>query len=136
MKPRLTIFEPSESGPPYDAELCDSFITCLMWQGRRGTARRVFNRALDQIRRRMPRTDPLEVLTQAVENVKPSVEMRSKRVSGAIYEVPTQVTKTRQRSLAIRWIIGAARSKKTGPMYFRLADEIMAAYRRDSKSLK
>jgi small subunit ribosomal protein S7 len=67
--------------------------------------------------------------------VKPTVEVRSKRVGGATYQVPMQVNRTRQRSLAIRWIIGAARAKVGRPMSLRLADEFMAAYRREGEAM-
>jgi small subunit ribosomal protein S7 len=96
---------------------------------------RCFYGAMDQIKKRMPDADPIEVFTQAVEHVKPSVEVRSKRVGGATYQVPMQVNKTRQRSLAIRWIIGAARGKAGRPMFLRLADELMSAYRREGEAM-
>ena len=91
--------------------------------------------ALDQIKKRMPDAEPLDVFTQAVEHVKPTVEVRSKRVGGATYQVPMQVNKTRQRSLAIRWIINAARGKTGRPMFLRLADELLAAYRREGEAM-
>jgi small subunit ribosomal protein S7 len=106
-----------------------------MWQGKKATAQRIFYNALDQIKKRMPDTSPIDVFTQAVEHVKPTVEVRSKRVGGATYQVPMQVGKTRQRSLAIRWIIGAARSKAGRPMHLRLAEEFMAAFRREGEAM-
>jgi small subunit ribosomal protein S7 len=69
-----------------------------------------------------------------VENIKPPIEVRSKRVGGATYQVPMQVNKTRQQSLSIRWIVGATRAKKGRPSYLRLADELMAAYRREGEA--
>jgi len=121
--------------PRFGNELVSKFINCLMWQGKKATAMRVFYGAMDQIKRRMPDADPLEVFVQAVEHVKPSVEVRSKRVGGATYQVPMQVNKKRQQSLAIRWIINAARGKAGRPMYLRLADELMAAYRREGEAM-
>src|SRR5580765_6608493 len=99
----------------YGSKLASKFINCLMWQGKKATAERIFYGALDQIKKRMPDANPIEVFTQAVEHVKPTVEVRSKRVGGATYQVPMQVNKTRQQSLSIRWIIGAARSKAGRP---------------------
>ena len=90
---------------------------------------------MDQIKKRMPDLEPIDVFTQAVEHVKPTVEVRSKRVGGATYQVPMQVNRTRQQSLAIRWIIGAARSKAGRPMFLRLSDELMAAYRREGEAM-
>lgn len=121
--------------PVYNSKLVSKFINCLMWQGKKATAQRIFYQAMEQIRSRLKDVDPLEVFTQAVENVKPPIEVRSKRVGGANYQVPMQVNKTRQQSLSIRWIIGAARAKTGRPMYLRLADELIAAYRREGEAM-
>src|SRR5215468_9362399 len=119
----------------FNSKLAAKFINCLMWEGKKATAQRIFYGALDQIKKRMPDAEPLDVFTQAVEHVKPTVEVRSKRVGGATYQVPMQVNRNRQQSLAIRWIIGAARGKAGRPMYLRLADELMAAYRREGEAM-
>src|SRR5215208_236369 len=120
--------------PIYGSDLASKFINCLMWGGKKATAMRIFYGAMNQIKKRIPDANPIDVFTSAVENVKPSVEVRSKRVGGATYQVPMQVGKGRQRSLAIRWIIGAARGKSGRPMFLRLADELMAAYRREGEA--
>ena len=121
--------------PIYGSELASKFINCLMYGGKKATAMRVFYGAMDQIKRRMPDINPIEVFSIAVENVKPSVEVRSKRVGGATYQVPMAVNKKRQQSLAIRWILGASRGKSGRPMFLRLADELMAAYRREGEAM-
>lgn len=121
--------------PVYGSKLASKFVNCLMWEGKKSTAERIFYGALDQIKKRMPDASPIDVFTQAVEHVKPTVEVRSKRVGGATYQVPMQVNRTRQQSLSIRWIIGAARSKKGRPMHLCLADELMAAYRREGEAM-
>lgn len=121
--------------PRYNSLLASKFINCLMWQGKKATAQRIFYGAMDQIKRRMPDADPIEIFTQAVENVKPPVELRSRRVGGATYQVPMQVNPTRKQSLALRWIIGAARNKTGKPMALRLADELLAAYRREGEAM-
>ena len=87
------------------------------------------------IQRRLPDENPIDVFTRAVENVKPIIEVRSKRVGGATYQVPMQVNKTRQQSLSLRWLINAARSKAGRPMFLRLADELMSAYRREGEAM-
>jgi len=135
MGKRTASAETLKPDPRFHNELVSKFINCLMWQGKKSTAMRVFYGAMDQIKRRMPDADPLEVFVQAVEHVKPSVEVRSKRVGGATYQVPMQVNKKRQQSLAIRWVINAARSKSGRPMFLRLADELMAAYRREGEAM-
>ena len=121
--------------PVFGSKLASKFINCLMWQGKKATAQRIFYGALDQIKKRMPDANPIDVFTQAVEHVKPSVEVRSKRVGGATYQVPMQVNRTRQQSLAIRWLIIAARGKKGRAMYMKLAEEFMAAYRREGEAM-
>jgi len=120
--------------PRYGSKLASKFINCLMWGGKKPTAMRVFYGALNQIKKRMPDADPIEIFTQAVENIKPTVEVRSKRVGGATYQVPMQVNRIRQQSLALRWIIGSARGKKGRPMHLKLADELMSAYRREGEA--
>ena len=124
-----------KADPRYNSVLASKFINCLMWQGKKATAQRIFYNALDQIKKRMPDANPIDVFTQAVENVKPTVEVRSKRVGGATYQVPMQVNRTRQQSLSIRWLINASRGKKGRPMFLRLSDELMAAYRREGEAM-
>src|SRR5215813_14188939 len=119
----------------FNSKLASKFVNCLMWQGKKATATRIFYDALDQIKKRIPDADPIKVFEDAVENVKPTVEVRSKRVGGATYQVPMQVNRVRQQSLAIRWIIGAARGKAGRPMFQRLAEELMAAYRREGEAM-
>src|SRR5437660_7132385 len=119
----------------YNSLLASKFLNCLMWDGKKATAQRCFYGALDQIKKRMADVNPIDVFTQAVEHVKPSVEVRSRRVGGATYQVPMQVNRTRQQSLSIRWIIGAARAKKGRPTHLSLAEELMAAYRREGEAM-
>jgi small subunit ribosomal protein S7 len=113
--------------------LAGKFINCLMLDGKKTTAQRVFYDALDEIERRKEVTDqsPIEVFEGAVENVKPYIEVRSKRVGGASYQVPMQVNRIRQQSLAMRWILGAVRDKKGRPMHLKLADEFLSAYKKE-----
>lgn len=119
----------------YNSILASKFINSLMWSGKKATATRIFYDALDQIKKRIPDVNPIDVFTQAVENVKPSVEVRSRRVGGANYQVPMPVRGHRQQSLSIRWLIGASRGKKGKPMFQCLADELMAAYRREGEAM-
>jgi small subunit ribosomal protein S7 len=119
----------------YGSKLASKFINCLMWQGKKATAKRIFYGAMSQIKKRMPDVNPIDVFTQAVENVKPPIEVRSKRVGGATYQVPMQVNRTRQQSLSIRWILAACRGKAGRPMFLRLADELMSAYRKEGEAM-
>jgi small subunit ribosomal protein S7 len=119
----------------YGSLLASKFINCLMHDGKKSTAQGVFYNAMEIIRDKIKDTDPIEVFTQAVGNVKPEVEVRSKRVGGAAYQVPMQVNRIRQQSLAIRWILLAVREKKGRPMHEKLADELIAAYKREGAAV-
>ncbi len=121
--------------PRFDSLLASKFINCLMHDGKKSTAQKVFYDALEIVRGKISGVDPGEVFTQAVENVKPSIEVRSKRVGGAAYQVPMQVNKTRQQSLAIRWILMAVRERKGRATHEKLADELVAAYNREGTAM-
>ncbi len=121
--------------PVHNSELASKFINCLMWDGKKTIAQRVFYDALGEIKKRVPDQEPIDVFTQAVENVKPQIEVRSKRVGGASYQVPMQVNRQRQLSLAIRWILIAIRDKKGRPTHLKLADELVAAFNREGASM-
>jgi len=117
--------------PKFKSILAGKFINCLMTSGKKSVAQQVFYDALDVIKEKIPDKEPIEVFHGAVENVKPYIEVRSRRVGGAAYQVPMQVNKNRQQSLAIRWILGACREKKGRPMYLKLSEEFLAAYNRE-----
>jgi small subunit ribosomal protein S7 len=114
--------------PKYSSKLVSKFINCLMWDGKKSTAQMVFYDAMDIISGKVKDTNALEVFEKAINNVKPMIEVRSKRVGGASYQVPMQVNSKRQQSLAFRWILASARSKKGKPMGQRLASELLDAY--------
>jgi small subunit ribosomal protein S7 len=121
--------------PVYGSILASKFINCLMWDGKKSTARQIFYDALEIIRQRISDQEPIDVFTQAVENVKPAIEVRSKRVGGAAYQVPMQVNRTRQQSLAIRWLLLAVRDKRGRPTKQKLADELVAAFNREGTAM-
>ncbi|MEN6457904.1 MAG: 30S ribosomal protein S7 [Thermoguttaceae bacterium] len=121
--------------PKYGSILASKFVNCLMWSGKKSTAEAVFYDALDKIHEKITDVEPIQVFTQALENVKPNIEVRSKRVGGASYQVPMQVSKSRQQSLAIRWILGAVREKKGRPTAEKLAIELLAAYNREGTAM-
>jgi len=127
-----TILKPD---PRFNSKLVSKFINCLMWQGKKTVAQKLFYEAMDQVTKKMKDTPPLEVFENAVNNVKPYVEVRSKRVGGANYQVPMQVNKRRQQSLAFRWLIQACREQTGRPMSDRLADELMAAFKKEGKAM-
>ena len=121
--------------PRHNSLLASKFVNCLMWDGKKTVALRVFYDALDEIGKRVKDKEPIEVFHEALENVKPHIEVRSKRVGGAAYQVPMQVNKNRQQSLAIRWLLLAIREKKGRPTALKLADEFVAAYNKEGAAM-
>ena len=112
----------------YNSRLVSKFINCLMLDGKKSVAQRVFYDAMEAISKSIKDTPSIEVYETAVNHVKPLIEVRSKRVGGASYQVPMQVSAKRQQSLAFRWILQSARGKKGKPMSERLASELIDAY--------
>lgn len=104
----------------------EKFICCMMMQGKKSIARRIFKDTLDIIKTRT-KEDPMEVFNKALLNVTPLVEVRPKRVGGAVYQVPVEVTPKRQTALSVRWILTAARERKGMPMAQKLALELLDA---------
>lgn len=128
--------------PMYNDMVLSKFINCVMNDGKKAAAQRVVYEAMETIDAKLKKeTDPnapkaaLDVFLRAIENAKPFVEVRSKRVGGANYQVPIPVNKRRQQSLAFRWIIDASRGEKGRPMGQRLADELYAAAKGEGKAL-
>jgi len=122
--------------PRFHDLLVSKFINCLMWEGKKSVAQKIFYDALDLIGERVKEAEPVEVFKTAIENVKPKVEVRSRRVGGATYQVPVEVSSQRRRALAFRWIIRAARARGGRAMFRLLADELMAAYRREGAAIQ
>ncbi len=120
----------------YNSELLSRFINTVMWDGKKTIARDIVYKALDEIKKRDEAQDPMVVFETAITNVSPTVEVRSRRVGGANYQVPREVRPERRRSLALRWIIGAARNGKGRPMHVKLADEIIAAAKNEGTAVK
>ena len=133
---RITASRKQLKGDPvYDSLLVSKFVNCLMHDGKKSVALKVIYDCFDEIKNRMSDMEPLEVFTQAIENVKPHIEVRSKRVGGAAYQVPMQVNRTRQQSLAFRWILKAVRDKKGRPIHLKLADELISAFNKEGTAI-
>ncbi len=124
-----------KADPRFNSKLVSKFINSIMWDGKKTVAQKIFYDAMDQVTKKMKDVPPLELFETAINNVKPYVEVRSKRVGGANYQVPMQVNRRRQQSLAFRWLIGACRDQGGHPMSDRLADELMAAFRKEGKAM-
>ncbi|QOV91939.1 30S ribosomal protein S7 [Humisphaera borealis] len=119
----------------YNSKLVSKFINCLMYDGKKTVAQKVFYDAMDIVAKKNKDAQPLEVFENAINNVKPFVEVRSKRVGGANYQVPMQVNKRRQQSLAFRWLLAACRETGGRAMSVRLADELLAAFKKEGKAI-
>jgi len=121
--------------PVYNSELVAKFINNLMWDGKKSLAQKIFYRAMEIVKEKT-NENPLHVFQKAIENVKPSMEVRSRRIGGATYQVPVEVRPKRQISLAIKWIIQAARNRPGRRMYEKLAAEIIDAYKGTGNAVK
>ncbi len=130
--------------PKYGDKVIAKFINCMMLDGRKTSAQRVVYNALEEIDKRLVGNEEAEaegikdgrdIFLRAIANVKPFLEVRSKRIGGANYQVPMQVPANRQQALAFRWIITAVRSEKGRPTHLKLADELWAASRNEGKAM-
>jgi small subunit ribosomal protein S7 len=128
--------EQLQPDPRYGSKVLGRFINCLMYDGKKATAMRVMYAAMDEIERRTGGDPPaIKVFEMALDNVRPDVEVRSRRVGGANYQVPMQVNSKRRQSLAFRWILEAARGEKGKPMHLRLAKELTDAAKNEGKAV-
>ena len=114
--------------PRFNSKLVSKFTNAVMHDGKKSVARANVYGAFDIIAERLKDKDPLEVFNTAINNVKPLIQVRSKRVGGATYQVPTEVNRKRAQMLAFGWILEAARGKKGRPIARSLADELISAY--------
>jgi len=121
--------------PKFGSLLASKFINCLMEDGKKSVAQGIFYRAMEIVAKKINDAEPIEVFNRAIENVKPAVEVRSKRVGGAAYQVPMQVSRNRQQSLAIRWLLQSVREKKGRATHEKLAEEVVAAYKREGAAV-
>src|SRR3989344_1555404 len=120
----------------YGSTTVEKFINYVMQEGKKNTARKVVYGAFDLIKEKEKASTPLEVFDLAIKNAGPVVEIRSRRVGGANYLVPREVRAERRLSLAMRWILEAARSKKDTPIHIKLADALLAASKNEGEAIK
>jgi small subunit ribosomal protein S7 len=121
--------------PKYGDPVVAKFINCVMREGKKSVAEKIVYGALERMQRRTGR-DPLPMFLEAVENAKPTLEVRSRRVGGATYQVPVEVRPERRQTLAIRWLINAARSRSERTMEERLANELLDAANNRGAAIK
>ncbi|OGI76539.1 30S ribosomal protein S7 [Candidatus Nomurabacteria bacterium RIFCSPHIGHO2_02_FULL_33_12] len=120
----------------YNSEKLSKFINVIMWDGKKNTAMKVVYSAFDIVKEKTGNPNPLEIFDLAIKNASPLIEVRSRRIGGANYQVPREVRKERQQALAIRWIINAARGQKGRQMNECLADELILASKNEGSAVK
>ncbi len=121
--------------PKYKNQVIAKFINGLMLQGKRSVAERIFYGAMDTIEERLKK-NPVDVFRKAMDNVAPILEVKSRRVGGATYQVPVEVRDSRRQALAIRWLVRYSRARSEKTMAERLAGELIAAYKNEGSSVK
>lgn len=122
--------------PKFNSKVVAKFINMVMLKGKKSTAERIVYSAFDKLKQQTNEPDVLKVFYKAIDNVKPRLEVKPRRVGGATYQVPVEVKQDRGTSIALRWIRDFARTKKGRSMQDRLADEIVAAYKAEGSAIK
>ena len=136
MRRRIVVKRDLTRDVKYDSELIARLINTIMNRGKKSTAQRIVYGALDLIQQRKPDMESIEVFHQALENVKPKLEVKSRRVGGATYQVPVEVSNERQVALAMRWITSYSRGRKGKSMTDSLAGELLDAFENTGSSIK
>jgi small subunit ribosomal protein S7 len=127
MPRKATVIKRSQATDPvYASDIVEKFICSMMWDGKKSTAQRVFYGAMDQVTKKT-NDDALKIFKKAIENVKPLLEVKTRRVGGANYQVPVEVNPFRRQSLAIRWLLQYSRERSGRTMTDKLADELIDA---------
>jgi small subunit ribosomal protein S7 len=121
--------------PKFGSKLVTKFINCMMLKGKKGVSEGTFYKAMGIIENKTKK-NPIEVFIQSLENVKPLVEVKSRRVGGATYQVPVEIRPERRQALGIRWIITNSRLRNEKTMFERLAGELMDAFNNTGSSIK
>ncbi len=120
----------------YNSPKLEKFINYIMWSGKKETARKIVYKSFEVIKEKTGNPNPLEVFDLAMKNAGPLIEVRSKRIGGANYQIPKEVRLERRLALAMRWIRDAARKKKGLAMHLKLADELIAASKNEGAAIK
>jgi small subunit ribosomal protein S7 len=120
----------------YNSELMSRLINMVMSDGKKATAEKVVYKAMDQVAKKVKDAEALEVFFQALENIKPQVQVKSRRVGGATYQVPVEVAPDRQMALAMRWLITYSAGRKGKPMHINLSNELVDAYNNTGSAVK
>ena len=133
---RQAIKRPVQPDPRHGSTLISSLINIVMLDGKKSVAQRVVYSAIEKMAEKLEKGNPLELVLGALENIRPKIEVKSRRVGGATYQVPVEVAFERQQSLAFRWVVNAASSRKGTPMADALANELIDAYNNTGSVVK
>jgi small subunit ribosomal protein S7 len=125
---RQAVKRPIIPDPRYNSQVVTTLVNMIMERGKRTVAQRIVYNAFERVSEKIGKGDPVDLIMGALENVRPKLEVKSRRVGGATYQVPVEVSFERQQSLAFRWMVASARKRKGVPMNEALADEIVDAY--------
>ncbi len=125
---RRAVKRPVSPDPRYNSALVTGLINLVMRRGKKSTAQNIVYGAFQRVSEKLEKGDPVDLLIGALENSRPKIEVKSRRVGGATYQVPVEIAYERQQSLAFRWMVNAAQARKGTPMRDALADEIVDAY--------
>jgi len=135
-KKRLTEKRPIKADARYNSLLAAKFINCMMYEGKRSTAQGIFYDALERVAKKLGDQSPIDIFNKAIDNVKPLVEVKARRVGGANYQIPIEVAPARREALSIRWVRNAARLRGEKTMAERLANELMDAFNNTGTAVK
>ena len=133
---RQAIKRPVTDDPKFNSALVSRLVNMVMQSGQKNTAQRIVYGTFDRIAEKNPNSNPLEILQRAVENAKPRLEVKARRVGGATYQVPIEAAPERQLSLALRWLVNFADARKGQPMTEALSSEIMDAYQGQGNAIR
>lgn len=133
---RQAVRRPVNQDPKFNSVLVSRLVNVVMCYGKKSLAQRIVYGAFDQIAAKNPQVNPVEVLQRSVDNAKPRIETKARRVGGATYQVPMEVTPDRQVSLALRWLVNFAGNRKGMPMREALAAEILEAYQGQGNAIR
>ncbi len=136
MRRRQAVKRQITADPKYNSKIVAKLINIIMVKGKKSVAENIVYGAFDILKQKSGEEDPLKVFNKALENIRPRLEVKPRRVGGATYQVPIEVNQERGVSLALRWIKDFSRGKKGKPMGERLADEILAGYKGEGAAIK
>ena len=129
--PQRTIYP----DPKYQSTILSKFVNFIMYDGKKSTAEKIIYEAFEQIKKKT-KEDPIKIFNEAINNLRPNLEVRSRRVGGATYQVPVEVKAARSQTLALRWLLDASRKRKNKTMSDKLFNELMDAYQKKGSAIK